>query len=91
MGGKSEQEGRRWVDYRRDRARYWAALRLGALLLRLRLWLSLLGLFDLLAGPAAYRVAGERGGRPESRQSHCTDDEPPLHAAEVTTPTMNGK
>jgi len=91
MGGKSEQEGRRRIDHRRDRARYRAPLWLGALLLNLCLWQSLLGLFDLLAGPAPYRLAGERSGRAESRQSHCADDETPLHAPEVTTPSMNGK
>jgi len=90
MGGKSEQEGRRRIDYRRDRARYRAPLWLGALRLHLRLTL-LLRLFDLLAGDTLDRLTGERDGRPEGRKYHCANDEPPLHIAEVTTPTMNGK
>jgi hypothetical protein len=66
-------------------------LRTGALLLNLGLWQSLLGLLDLLAGDTLDGLTGERGGRPESRQSQCADDKLPLHAAHVTTPPMNGK
>ena len=92
MGGKSEQEGRSRIDHGRDRARYRATLRPGTLLLLdLCLWLALLGLLNLLARPTLDRLTGKGRGRPEGRDRNCTDYETPLHAAHVTTPSMNGK
>jgi hypothetical protein len=89
MGLKSEQEGRRRIDHRRDRALDRAALGLGALWL-LNLLLTL-RLFGLLAGRSPDGLAGDRCGAAERRQCDRADDEPPLHTAEVTTPSMNSK
>jgi hypothetical protein len=91
MGGESEQEGRGRVDNRRDHAPDRAALRLGALRLLLGLLLTLLGLFNLLAGCPPDRLARKGRGRSQGRKCHCADDETPLHIAEVTTQSMNGK
>jgi hypothetical protein len=90
MAAELEQKNGRRIDYRRDRALDWAALGLDPLLLldRLRFWLRL---FGLLASRSPHRLTGQRRGRPDGRQCDCADDKPPLHAADVTTPSMNSK
>jgi hypothetical protein len=90
MVRKSEQEHRGRIDHRWDRALDRAALRLGALWL-LSLLLALLRLFGLLADRSPDGLACGRRGAAECRQCDCTDDEPPLHAANVTTSPMNGQ
>jgi len=90
MGLKSEQEDWRRIDHRRDGALHRAALRLSALRLLDRL-LALLRLLGFLAAGPADRLARKRRRRPQGRHCDCADDEPPLHAAQVTTQSMNGK
>ncbi len=89
IGALKEEDGS-WVNRRRDGTVDRATLRLGALLLRMGLLLSLLRLFRLLASLATDRLARHRRARPESRQQD-RNGQFPLHAVDVTTPRLNRK
>jgi len=94
MGRKAalEQEDRRRIDDRWNRARDHAALRLllALLLLLGLLLLPLLRLFSLWARLPPDRISANRGVGPKGRQDDC-DGQFPLHVADVTTPRLNRK
>jgi hypothetical protein len=91
MGGKLEQEHRCRIDHRGNRVLDRTALGLGPLLLLLAWLRALLGLLCFLTVRSPNRLAGQRSGWPDGRQRDYADDEPPLHATEVTPPSMNSK
>lgn len=90
LPGPLKEEDRGRVDRRRDRAVDGAALRLGALRLRLCLLLTLLRLPCLLAGLPLWRLSAHRPIGSNSRHDD-RDGQSPLHADDVTTPRLNGK